>query len=204
MINVGAARLTALPPKHYKAHVPKRFFSGSNKMIMTLNLFLCWGYLAPRPWSLSYVHSAAFSCSWQVVTKMLFVSVCYKGNLVLNVTEEFRDVEPEDCVREGEKTARVADALGAQERGWAGQEGWLLSGRTQQECLGRPGASTLPLAPLGHLLCRLGTSYLGSPLVTQASHLTFGMSLMIYPWFQCCWTQDSWNWAVLFVCKGLL
>lgn len=31
-----------------------------------------------------------------VVRKMLFVSVCCKGNLVMNVTEELSDVEPED------------------------------------------------------------------------------------------------------------
>lgn len=30
---------------------------------------------------------------------MLFVSVCCKGNLVLNVTEELSDVKPEDSER---------------------------------------------------------------------------------------------------------
>lgn len=97
-----------------------------------------------------------------VVRKMLFVSVCCKGNLVLNVTEEFSDVEPEDCVREDVKIAWVADALGCLRTCLSrGREGGCCSGRAWQECVERPGASTLFLGPLRHLLCRLETKLFG-------------------------------------------
>lgn len=62
-----------------------------------------------------------------VVRKMLFVSVCCKGNLVLNVTEELSDVEPEDCMRGEVKTAWVVDALGCLRRFLSRErEGWVL------------------------------------------------------------------------------
>lgn len=49
-----------------------------------------------------HVHDSSQKC-------VVCISICCKENLVLSITEELSDVEPEDSVREDGKTVWVAD-----------------------------------------------------------------------------------------------
>lgn len=96
-------------------------------------------------------------------------------------------------VREDVETAWVAGALGCLRR-WLsrGREGWVLLGKGMAGMCGQAWCLHIVSGSFKSTFCvDWGQSYLESPLVTQASHLTFWISLMIYTWFQCCLTLSG-------------